>query len=88
MEQDRSEARRIYKEAVATGLAMGVLKADGLIVANDDGITGEEAMAKGGLRREIGELALTTHDGLIRDGELNPSESVRSHILRIISEAT
>jgi len=87
MVMDRSQNREFYKESVAEGLARGILKADGHIVTNDDGITGEEVMAKGDLRREIGELALTIHDRLVQEGDLESNASIRTHILRIIREA-
>lgn len=87
MGTDRAECRKFYQESVAEGIARGILKADGLIVANDDGITGEEVMVQSELRGEIGRLALTTHDRLVEEGELKPNESLRTHILSIISEA-
>ena len=78
-----------HPELTPDGLARGELKVDSSIVLVDAGspITGEERIPRSTLHHGIGVTALEIHDRLVASGEIQPSPTVRGHILRVIGEA-
>lgn len=92
--ENRAERVESYRDAVASGLAMGVLKIDHFVVAvgPENPITGEERISRSTLHHEIATAALEIHDQLVATSEdiskvIPHATEVRAHILRVIGEA-